>query len=309
MKARLLTVAVLFAALFAAGCNQQEMQRQHEERVRAWNEMWGIDDGGGPRVGDKETWTIECNAYTGENRREMADRMASLLKRVADVDARQVRVSHEAERSCVYYGEYDLSYVRAETDSEEHTKGDVYVALNEAIKRDLRFVRQLSIGSQFPFFSARPIPKPTEDVGPPEWDLRNARGVYTLHVGVTYNTPTMHAYKQAAVEWVKALRSDGYEAYYYHSPDEPRSSICVGTFGDDALIQWQETIDDQQVTRSRYSDEVEALRARADFAYNLENGVKVFRTARNPDTGETARMPNKSFLVRIPRGKDTLSGL
>ena len=302
-------IGLLLAVLPATGCNQEEARRQHAERVRAWNEAWGIGDGGGPKVGDKETWTIECNAYTGENSSEMADRMAGLLERVADFDARKVSVRHEKDRSCVYYGEYALGYVQAQTDSEEHSKGDVYIELNDAIKHDLRLVRQLSIGEQFPFFSARAIPKPTDDVGPPEWDLCNAKGAYTLHVGVTYNTPTMHTYKQAAVEWVKALRADGYEAYYYHSPDEPRSSICVGSFGDDALIQWQETVDDQKMTRSRYSDAVEALRAKGDFAFNLENGAKVFRTARNPKTGETARMPNKSFLVRIPHDKGKLSGL
>jgi hypothetical protein len=68
--------------------------------------------------------------------------------------------------------------------------------------------------------------------------LRNAKGVYSLNIGVTYNTPTLHNHKQAAVEWVKALREQNFEAYYYHVPDGTKSSICVGTFGEDALVTY-----------------------------------------------------------------------
>ena len=114
-----------------------------------------------------------------------------------------------------------------------------------------------------------------------------------MQVGVTYNTERLHNYKQAAVEWVKALRADGNEAYYYHNPNKARSSICVGTFGDDALV-------DSGDGRTRYSDAVRALRDQGDFKYNLENGHKIYKRARNSDTGEIERLPNWSFLVKTP---------
>lgn len=286
-----LCVAVLIAC---CGCNQPEMQRWHEENVRRWNEFFG--EGGSPfgrRVGDVETWTIECNEYQGPAAGEMADSMAAALKRVETIKADAVWVKKEPDRGHVYYGNYDLKYVEAQVDSESHAKGDIHIELNDGIKRDLRLIRTLAMGDQYPFFSARPVPKPTEDVGPPDWDLRNAKGVYSLNIGVTYNTPTLHNHKEAAVEWVKALREQGFEAYYYHAPDGTRSSVCVGTFGEDALVTYADG-------RPAYSQAVNALRNEGDFTYNLENGHRTYRKATNPETGNIERMPNLSFLVKIP---------
>ncbi len=279
----------------------------HEERVRAWDDAFGGGgSGSGRRVGDAEVWTIECNAYEGSRREAMADGMAGALKRVSQLRSQAVWVTHGDDQSCVYYGKYKLRFVEAQVDSDAHSRGDAYVKLNKEIRRDLQFIKTLAVGEKHPFLQARPIPKPLEDVGPSEWDLRNAKGVYSLQVGVTYNTPSLHNYKQAALEWVRVLRQEGHEAYYYHAPDEPRSCVFVGTFSEDALIVWQETVPHeatgtvQNVRRARYSEGVNALRAQGDFAYNLENGHRMYRKMRNEKTGKTARMPNASFLVKIP---------
>jgi hypothetical protein len=305
---------VVGVASFA--CNNPDAKRRNEENTKKWNEFWGKDGSSGGlfsrRSGDPEVWTIECSTYRGDQHAEMADKMATALKKVRDLRPDRVRVENAAEESRLYYGEYKLKYVEAKLANEQHAKGDVYVELSDEIKRDLGFVRSLALGERYPFLTARAIPKPTENVGPSEWDLRNAKGVYTLHVGVTYDTPTMHSYKEAAVEWVKALRDDGFEAYYYHAPDKAVSDICVGTFGDDAVTESFENIKDpetgepQKVRRVKYSDAVSALRDKADFRFNLENGHKVFRAMRNEKTGQVAEMPNESFLVKIPHGGDTL---
>jgi len=292
---------VCVLGLAVAACNQTQSKDWHGENVDRWNEFWGIEDSGGHgslfgrRAGETEVWTIECNAYRGHARQEMADKMATVLKRVRQLRSEKVWVEHDEKQSRVYYGDYELKYVEAQVDRESHAKGDFVIELNEAIKRDLRFIKTLAIGEKHPFFSARTIPKPIKDVGPPEWDLRNAKGVYTLHVGVTYNTQALHNYKQAAVEWVRALREDGHEAYYYHDPDKPRSDVCVGTFDDDALV---ESADD----KTQYSEAVNALRGQSDFKYNLENGLRVHNRAKNTDTGQVERIPNWSFLVKIPQG-------
>ncbi|MBN2563430.1 MAG: hypothetical protein JXQ75_21120 [Phycisphaerae bacterium] len=284
------------AGLAASGCRQADKDRWDEFVAKMGGS--GSSDGGlfgSRRAGEQEVWTIECNAYRGPQRRVMADRMASALKRVGELRSGKVAVEHRKNQSVVYYGEYKLKYVEAKVDSASHAKGDVVIELNDAIQRDLQFIKTLALGEAYPFFSARPLPKPIEDVGPAEWDLRSAKGVYTLQVGVTYNTPTLHDYKQAAVEWVKALRAEGHEAYYYHDPDKPRSSVCVGTFGEDALV-------DSGDGKTRYSDAVNALRKQGDFMYNLENGHKIYKRAPNSETGRIERMPNWSFLVRIPQG-------
>ncbi|MCG8404121.1 MAG: hypothetical protein MI923_02875 [Phycisphaerales bacterium] len=278
---------------FACGCTPAEKQ----EWDRLFSEPLFKHPWWSPKptiVGEEEAWTIECNAYEGPNRRKFANKMVTLLMDMPDLIPDEVSVQHDAERSRVYYGTYMLNYVEARTDGDSHTKGDSVVQLNDAIKRDLKFIKQLAWGDQYPFFNAIPMLKPTHDVGPSEWDLRDANGIYTLNVGVTYPTPNLAEYKEAAIEWVKDLRKRGYEAYYYHDPDKPRTSVCVGTFGEDAFF-----VDSEG--RRTYGASVQALRKREELGFNLENGAKVFRSARNPKTGATARMPNRSFLVKIPK--------
>jgi hypothetical protein len=291
-------VSLFCFAVFLCACDQAEMDRRNQESIKRWNEFWGGDSRQGsifgPKAGDTELWTIECNDYEGANSREMADSMATALKSVEGIKGDAVRVEHGEGHSRVLYGSYPLKYVRAKVSSEEHVEGDVVIDLSEELKRDLRLVRSLALGEEYPFFSARPIPQPLKAVGPPAWDLRNAKGVYTLNVGVTYDTQQFHSHEEAAVEWVRTLREQGYEAYYCHAPDGTRTSICVGTFGEDALTPGPDG-------KTQYSEAVQALRNQGDFLYNLENGHKVYRTGTDTDTGEKKRMPNWSFLVKIPR--------
>lgn len=265
-----------------------------------WDKFWGIKRNSpkqplfGKRTGDAEVWTVECNEYRGAGARELADNMATALKRVRELRDRQVWVQHEDDRSRIFCGEYPLRYgAPPKRGTGSQAPSEPEIELTDAIKHDLEFVRGLAIDQRYPFFSARPIPKPVADVGPPEWDLRNTRGAYTLNVGVTYSTATLHDYKDAAVQWVTDLRRRGYQAYYYHDPVKPRSSVCVGTFGEDALIVSPDG-------HRRYSDAVNALRDKEELHWNLENGARTFRSATGPD-GKHVRMPNESFLVKIPQ--------
>lgn len=201
-----------------------------------------------------------------------------------------VTIAAEKDRSRIFYGRYELKYVRP-------AAGDLVVEQSKALKDDLAYIKQLASGSSYPFLTARAMPVPIDDIGPPEWDLRNAKGVYTLHVGVTYPTPELRDYKAAAVEWVKVLRADGYEAYYYHHPDRPKSDICVGTFGADAVI-------DEKGGGRRYSDAVISLQSKGDFKWNLENGLRVTKTVPpSKENPQGMKVINQSFLVEIP-GQD-----
>lgn len=286
--------AAAFAAALAAGCTNGEMG------------SWGGGGSGGKagaggsahREGEEELWTIECCSMSGDGRERLIDDLASALKRVRDIRPDDVAVVHERGNSRILYGTYRLKYVRARVDNprEGQVKGDIIVELSQQIRNDLSLIRSLAVGEVHPFLKAMAIARPVEDVGPPEWDLRNAKGIYTLHVGVTYNTPTLHNYKQAAVEWVKALRDEGFEAYYYHDPDSPRSSVCVGTFGKDDYIEVQKG-------HHRYSDAVVQLQLKSDFRWNLENGHQV--SSVRPGKG---RVINQSFLVKIPGADERSAG-
>ncbi len=122
-------------------------------------------------------------------------------------------------------------------------------------------------------------------------------------MGVTYATPNLKDYGKAALEWVKVLRESGHDAYYYDDPDEPRVSICVGSFRDDAVRTKLETDPktNQEVPVQVYAQVVNDLRKQdPSFEYNLENGHKVFRKTENAE-GKLERKPNLSFLIEIPR--------
>ncbi len=259
-----------------------------EQDKAKWDEMFKPSDRPlfGGLSGDTEKWTIECNEYLGERHRETAETAADALRRAPNLRGDKVRVEHHASSSRVYYGEYALK--------QDKSSDELRVVLNDAIKRDLEFIRQLSLNEQYIFFQARPIAKPGEKVGPPEWSLERARGTYTLHVGVTYATPTLRDYQEAAIEWVKDLRSRGYEAYYYHDPEKPQTSICVGSFGDDAFVT-------EPDGRMAYSKAVKDLQLQEEFRYNLENGHITHRITADPSSGKRERIPNWSFLVEIPQ--------
>lgn len=289
-------LAILAMIPIVIGCSEQEKKK--------WDDFWQQGSlaglGTDRQAGDRETWTIECAEFTGAGHGEAADSLATALKRVSGLRSDEVRVLQADDRSRIFYGSYDLQYVEAQVDGQGHARGDIIIDLTSEVRTDLDFIRKLAMGDRYPFFAARPIPEPSPDVGPPEWNLKNARGVYTLNVGVTYPTATMHDYKTAAVEWVKDLRGRGHEAYYYHDPNSAKSSICVGTFGEDALV-------DTGDGRTGYSDAVRRLREREEeFKFNLENGYKTFRIAAD-ESGQRVKMPNWSFLVKIPRQGESAS--
>lgn len=249
------------------------------------------------KAGDKEIWTIECRVCTGQGHAAEAETYAKSLRNVRELKPNLVSILKEKDRSRVIYGQYELKYVRAAGNEV------VIEQKNTQIQNDLNFIKKLASGEVHPFLTARTMAMPTEDVGPPEWDLRTAKGYYTLQVGVTFATPALHDYKGAAVEWVRALRQDGYEAYYYHNPDSQRSSVCVGTFGPDAMVK-------ERDGTQHYSDAVLRLQSKGDLGFNLENGHKVWRTTgpTRDKTGKVVstggRSANQSFLVKIP-GKET----
>lgn len=240
-----------------------------------------------------EKWTIECGVYDGDDRRKVAEDFASGLKKVKGLRPEAVSVQHFPRRSVVFYGEYLLDY----------DKNDKIVFSPE-IRKDVEFVRSLTSGDARPFLLARPTPKPIEIKAPPEWNLENAKGVYTLQIGVTYNTATFREREQAAVDWVADLRKRGYEAYYYHQPDRPLTIVTVGTFDESAVRPTDISRrigkeDPNTVVASPnmgvYSKAVRELQSKEEFAFNLENGHKVI--VRSAD-GKKAPLP--SFLVKIP---------
>lgn len=67
---------------------------------------------------------------------------------------------------------------------------------------------------------------------PPEWDLLNSGGYYTLEIATYSGGPER---KQTAVDSVREARAMGVEAYYYHG--DSSSSVCIGAWPREAADQ------------------------------------------------------------------------
>lgn len=244
--------------------------------------------GGGPGVAaapQGEHWTIRCLRSTAADRRQTIELMAKGLRNVKQLDARKVRVEHAPAASTLYYGTYVKTF-------------DAQAGLMRFppdMTRDIRFIRQLAMGDQYPFEYAEPeLVAGTGASGPPEWDLRRAPGRFSLQVAVFYNEGEFRERELAAVQYCKALRDEGLEAWYHHGANG-RSIVCVGHFDDEQA----QAVEKPDGTKD-YSDEVKrVMNLREEFKYNLINGrIHKHRAA----GGEF--VPVASFLVPIPAAED-----
>ncbi len=103
----------------------------------------------------------------------------------------------------------------------------------ERAKSDQRAISSLvdnSTGQRL--FSYTPIVSldTADPSAPPEYDLANAKGYWSLQVAAFQNVENR---KQAAVEAVLAARKQRIEAYYFHGPTV--SSVCIGAWPESAV--------------------------------------------------------------------------
>ncbi len=239
----------------------------------------GARGGGGFAGGGGEAWTIECLALMGDFHRANAEQIAGVLRETPGINKSEVRVVNAGDVSRVFYGTYyrDIDRLRDERD------------LPPQLAADLALIRDLADGrGRRMFTAARMVPKPLEDVGPPEWNLLAADGVYTLQVGVFFPSNKVKDYKAAALAFVRELRSRGYEAYYYHT--KARSMVTVGSFGPEAI---RRSGDRSNVTE--YSAKIRRMQRDELLQYNLTNGAVWYQIH------EGQKLPVRSQLVRIPQ--------
>lgn len=201
---------VSLIALCVAGCQTGEWPKWGE-----WPQM------GGPRKEkiEGQPWTILCFESYGENRRITVDEYAAGLRKTRSFDASEVRVEHKEEVSRLLYGRYGRQ-VNPRTGR---------LDIPDRMTQDMARIRQLSPRTReaiYPFSLAAPVPLDQGPDGPPEWDLLKTDAEYTVLIAVF---TAVEDRKAVAIEYVRRLRADGDEAYYYH--DATRSHVCVGTFG------------------------------------------------------------------------------
>ena len=156
-------------------------------------------------------------------------------------------------------------------------------ASNPSIRPAIAKIRAIKIDGEKPFAKCQLVPLIGDGrVIADPFDLRQFIGYYSLQIGF-YDQSYGENFRAAAEQAVRALREDGFEAYYYHGPY--RSILAIGVFSyDQAFVS--------AGTHDTYAPRIHELQKQ--FPFNLGNGVTLMQKAGKYDLGE-----QKSSLIRV----------
>lgn len=277
------------------------------DRSRAGALVLGVLFGGSvlaqPRTDD--VFTIQCMTFQGADRALRVKHCVESLKAARGIKDNLVQTIDRGNgETAVCYGKYVRTFDGK--NGREIYKPDP--------KADLDLIRQFSTdvntdrGKQttWPFRLATIVELPGPPSKHPQWDLKNARGYWSLQVAVFYNTPAMQARRFAAEEWCKALREEGYEAYYDHGA--VHSCVFIGAFPKEAIQNYSKKnpITGVQEVTARIVDP-KMLELQAKQPHHAENGLKMYDVRYDPKTGEKKRDAHTSFPVQIPGAEQKAS--
>ena len=204
-------------------------------------------------------------------------------------------------------------YYREQTDKDTHWPGLFVVHKDEHselfwgkyashadARKDLKKAKDYRTAIGIPVYAqAMIVPLPGKGFGPPEWDLLNAKGEYTVVVAVFYDVPQAKYYgrKNHAVVYCRQLREKGEEAYYHHGPSQ--SSVTIGLFPASAvqMVEQKETVRPVIV-----EPRIEAIVAKYPKA--AVNGYAERQAVIDPVTGKAKREWAKPYPVHIPRREE-----
>ena len=173
-----------------------------------------------------------------------------------------------------------------------------YKSVDEAQKDLKRAKAFVSKENMKPFGQAMIVVVPGKDVGNPEWDLRRAKGHYSVLVAIFYDVfttdPPYVGRKRFAAEYCRLLREEGFEAYYYH--DTTRSGVTIGAFPESAVVKSKD-----KTKPLIYRDpRIERILNNERFKRLAVNGRSRPRKVLNTKTGQTEIIEDPSYVIVIP---------
>jgi hypothetical protein len=276
--------------------------------------------GGGSNIPKDAQWTILCRSVTGIDHVGRARQWKEALQKTPGL--KDWYLVHKEDESLIYYG-----YYRSFNDPKDAKE-------TARAQRDRKQIDALtdSMGNR-PFsraiFVALSAPDPG---GPPEWNLVNATGHWSLQVAAYKDHPDR---KAAAVEAVRAAREMGVDAYYHHG--ETTSSVCVGAWPRGAVTETVDSGGEQAkpddaifvlptgVAPEKLPDHMvkvgpDGERARAvtnritvhdaglaaamkQYPHHAVNGTVMVNRHHDPKTGKVKEVLDPSFLIEIPHGQ------
>jgi hypothetical protein len=265
----------------------------------------------GPTAPKDAQWTILCLTLSGPDHIERGRALKAQLTK--DTPLRDWYLVHRETETDLCYGYY-RSFKAGEPGGDR------------AQRDRLQIDGITDQNGDRPFAWAIFVALTTADPpAPPEWELRNAKGFWTIEIA-SYTGHAMR--KQYAIDAVREARARGVEAYFYHGPTS--SSICIGSWPEQAVEEVQigssdprgsdevivvvpqgrkvpEDFTDERGRRVRHVQQklqiVDPSMAAVKKQYpdHPVNGSLMLTKRRDPRTGKPVESIDKSFIVRIPR--------
>ena len=275
-------------------------------------------------------WTLYCQAVAGPAHVEQAKAIKDqLIAATAVKGLKDWHVIHQESESVVYYGFYRTINEKDAGGAKDRKEGQRAQADRQQIAgmQDQQGNRIF----EHVFFVELPAPDPE---APPEWNLSNANGFFTLQIAAYKDSPQR---KQAAVDAVRQARAEGVEAYYYHG--ETTSSVCIGAWPrgavreqEEANAQTSENAQDQDIlvlptplpnhekidVRNAKGQRVKTYAPRFEaldptlvammekYPTHSVNGLAYVSKVTDPVTKEVKEVQDPSYVVEIPKPKVSL---
>lgn len=158
-----------------------------------------------------------------------------------------------------------------------------------------------------PFVGALIMPRPGKALGPPEWNLFNAKGEYTVLVATFFNVPRKDFFqrKQVVVDLCREYRKQGHEAYYYHGPT--KSHVTVGAFPESAI----RVTNTDRTVRVVFRDEriktiIDHFKELVVNYYAQVSHVTIRKPG--PNFGKREMRRSSPYLTRIPKRENETIG-
>jgi len=172
-----------------------------------------------PSIPKDAEWTILCATFSGPDHAFSARNARTHL--INQTKMRDWYIIHGQGQTTLYYGFYRS--INDPKDAKESAR-----AQND--RKTVAALTDPASGARlFPAVILTKLDTP-DPSSPPQWDLTQAQGMYSLQIAVFKDSPSRRA---AAVDAVRAARAQGYEAYYYHGPTS--SSVCIGAWPETAV--------------------------------------------------------------------------
>ncbi len=272
---------LLLPALLLIGCDGMDLNGL------------GSPTGGQPDTavdgaGDGKPWTILLHTHANPStHREEAELFKQRISERVGWDG--VYAVHREGSSQLFWGRY----ASVEDASENLARAKEYVT-----PAGVPVFRQAMV-----------VPVPGKDrpaSGTNALALQNARGTYSVLVGVFYDVPKADyvGRRSFAEQYARELRNEGFEVYYFHGPI--RSGVTVGSFPSEAVSFTRDASTGAMIPN--YSDAIQKVLDHPRFEYLAVNGWAERWKVRNPQTGKVESIPQRPYAVKIPQKESPNSG-